>query len=197
MWRKQYFVLVKWNFKFYIYRNMYSSRLWCSLVLVLLYFGTLLTWYTWLTFAQLFVSLKKRDRVNVQHYSTCLCCYGCVCVMFRNQPAPLKTTFSLVWNWRQWTGRTLTWFVPPQWERSEDRKYSSCLTAGEAPSTIGAPSTPETSSLSAGVPWQNTAYSHLETSVSAALNYLFLVMHCVEMSKKMWIPDVFFKQLWS
>lgn len=88
--------------------------------------------------------------------------------MFRNQPALLKTTSSLAWSWRRWTERTPTWFVPPQWERSEVRRSSSCSTAGEAPSTTGAPSTPETSSPSAGVPWQNTAYSHLETSVSAA-----------------------------
>lgn len=89
--------------------------------------------------------------------------------MFRNHPALLKTTSSLVWSWKRWTERTPTWFVLPQWERSEVRRSSSCLTAGEAPLTIGAPSTPETSSRSAGAPWRNTAYSRLETSVSAAV----------------------------
>lgn len=95
--------------------------------------------------------------------------------LFRNQPALLKTTSSLVWSWRRWTGRTPTWFVLPQWERSEVRRFSSCLMAGEAPLITGAPSTPETSSPSAGVLWQNTACSHLETSVSAALTICVLM----------------------
>lgn len=105
---------------------------------------------------------------------------NCIHILFvslcRNQPVLLKTTSSLVWSWRLWTGRTPTWFVPPQWERLEVRRSSSCLTAGEAPLTTGARSTLETSSPSAGVRWRNTVYSPLETSVSTALILTFFVM---------------------
>lgn len=87
----------------------------------------------------------------------------------RNPPVPLKTTSSLVWSWRLWIGRTPTSFVPQRWERSEVRRSSSCLMAGEVPLTTGVPSTPETSSPWDGALWPNTLYSHRETSVSAAV----------------------------
>lgn len=121
--------------------------------------------------------------------------YTYICV-FRNHPALLKITSSLVWSWRQLTGRTLTWFVLPPLERSEVRRFLSCLTAGEEPSTTGAPSTPETSSPLAGVPLRNTAYSRLETSVSVLLLSLFSCHALCEMcslfltykSWRLWIP---------
>lgn len=106
----------------------------------------------------------------------------CVCthiVVFRNHPVLLKTTSSLVWSWRRWTGRTPTWFVRPQWEKSGVRRYSSCLMAGEVPLIIGAPLTPETSSPWAGAPWRSTAYSRLETSVSAAVLLFFMCERCI------------------
>lgn len=116
--------------------------------------------------------ISKRLQRPATYTFSWLCVRVCVC-MFRNQPALPKITSCLVWSWKRWTERTLTWFVPPQLERSEVRRSSSCLTAGEVPLTIGAPSTPETSSPSAGVLWQNTACSPREISVSAALIVMF------------------------
>lgn len=89
--------------------------------------------------------------------------------MARNPPVPLRTTSSLVWSWRLWIGRTPTSFVLQRWERSEVRRSSSCLMAGEVPLTTGVPSTPETSSPWGGALWPSTLYSHRETSVSAAI----------------------------
>jgi len=109
----------------------------------------------------------------------------CVCVL-RNQPALLKTTSSLAWSWRRWTGRIPTWFVLPQWERSEVRRFLSCLTAGEAPSTTGALLIPETSSLLAGVPWRNTVCSRPETSVSASFGLFGCMEHAIGWWNSLW-----------
>lgn len=137
-------------------------------------------------------SILKCNKGYYYYHSYCCCFWWWWCwfvsymsmlsinlFMGRNPPVPLKTTSSLVWSWRLWTGRTPTSFVLQQWERSEVRRSSSCLMAGEAPLTTGVPSTPETSSPWDGALWPNTLYSHQETSVSHffSLISLFLISH--------------------